>query len=98
MSGKPWRSFFLAEEDGSYLISGGATQGLAPGLKLTVYSQGKKIKNPQTGAIIELPGKKAGRIEVLMSLGEDEFNEISYVSLVEGSLGKELSKYYIQQN
>ena len=98
MSGKPWRSFILAEEDGSYLISGGATQGLSPGLQLVVYSQGKKIKNPQTGAIIELPGKKVGKIEVVASLGEDEFNEISYVSLVEGTLNADLTTYYIQQN
>ena len=96
MSGKPWRSFFLAEEDGSFLISGGASQGLKPGMMLSVFAQGKKIKNPQTGAMIELPGKKVGEIEVVASIGEDEFNEISYVSLVHGSVTQDLNKYYIQ--
>ena len=97
MSSKPWRSYFLSEDDGSYIIAGGATQGLSPGLLLTVYSKGKSIKNPQTGAMIELPGKNVGEITVLATMGDDEFNELSYASLTQGSLTKKLENYYIQQ-
>ena len=33
---KPWRSYFLSVEDGSYIISGGVSQGLASGDNFTV--------------------------------------------------------------
>lgn len=97
MSGKPWRSYVLAKEGDGYLISGGPGQGLQPGLELGVFVKGKSIKNPQTGAMIELPGKQIGRIEVVHSFGEDEFNEISYVIVNEGKIEADLTKYYIEQ-
>lgn len=96
MTAVPWKSFFLAEEEGSYIISGGASQGLTPGLELQVYSAGRKIKNPQTGAMIQLPGKRVGSVTVDMSFGDDEFNEVSYVSLTSGALNDDLSKYEIK--
>jgi len=98
MSGKPWRSYILAKEDGGYMIAGGASQGLKAGLGLGVYTRGKTIKNPQTGAMIELPGKRVAEIEVVSSFGEDEFNEISFVTLTQGNIDSDLSKYYIEQH
>ncbi len=98
MTKKPWRSFILAEEDDAYIIAGGASQGLHEGMVLNVYENGKTIKNPQTGAVIRLPGKKIATISVLTSFGEDEFNEISYVSILSGSIGSDLTQYYIAQN
>lgn len=95
MTSKPWRSYFLAEEDGVYIISGGNSQGLTPGLSLHIYDSGKKIRNPQTGAMITLPGRKVGALTVLSSTGADEFNEISFVNLSSGSLSKRLESYYI---
>ncbi len=62
---KPWRSYFLSIEDGSYIISGGASQGLASGDVFTVYKKGKTVTNPQTGLKIELPGTKVGTVSVL---------------------------------
>lgn len=96
MTSTPWVSFFLAEEEGAYIISGGASQGLAPGLELQVYSVGRRIKNPQTGAMIQLPGKRTATISIEMSFGDDEFNEVSYVSVISGSIGEDLSKYEIK--
>lgn len=96
MTATPWVSYVLAEEEGSYIISGGASQGLSPGLELQVYSVGRKIKNPQTGAMIQLPGKRVASVSVEMSFGDDEFNEVSYVSLVSGSIGEDISKYEIK--
>jgi len=78
MTNKPWRSFVLAEQDGLYIISGGPSQGLKPGTKLYVYELGRKVKNPQTGAMISLPGSKVGSLSVVSSSGTDEFNEISF--------------------
>ena len=95
MTNKPWKSFLLAKEDDSYIIAGGETQGIMPGSSLIVYKKGKIIKNPQTGAMLELPGKKVGSVMVNYSFGEDDFNEISFVSLIDGELSDDLQNYYI---
>ena len=95
MNDKPWRSYVLAEEDGVFVIAGGQAQGLQPGMTLTVYAQGRKIKNPQTGATVSLPGKKAAIVSVAASFGEDEFTEVSFVDVVEGSITPPLDKYYV---
>lgn len=95
MTSKPWKSYILAKEDGSYIISGGAAQGLAPGLSLVVYENGRKVKNPQTGTMVSLPGKRVATIEVVMSVGEDDFNEISFVNLTTGSISKPFDNYYV---
>lgn len=95
MTSKPWRSYLLSEDSGSYILAGGASQGLSEGLELKVFKSGKTIKNPQTGALITLPGKQVAVISVVMTFGDDEFNEISYVSKVSGSIGSDLSQYYV---
>ena len=97
MTSKPWRSYILAKEGDDYIIAGGQSQGLSEGLELKVYAMGKLIKNPQTGAMISLPGKEVASISVITTFGEDEFNEISYVRLVGGNLDTDLSKYYVIQ-
>ena len=97
MTAKPWRSYILTEDDGSFIIAGGNSQGLMPGKVLKVYRKGKKIKNPQTGAMIELPGKEIGSLEVQISFGEDEFNEVSYTTLLTGKLEDDLSNYYLSE-
>jgi len=95
MTNNPWKSYLLSKEDDMYIIAGGEGQGISAGTKLNVYKKGKKIKNPQTGALIELPGKLAGHIEVLYSFGEDAFSEISFTSLVDGSISEALDNYYV---
>lgn len=95
MTSKPWRSYLLAEDNGVYIISGGPSQGLQPGTVLHVYENGRRIKNPQTGAMITLPGKRVGQLSVLSSSGEDEFNEISFADLRNGSVNGTLENYYI---
>lgn len=95
MTAQAWRSFILSKDNGFYLISGGQSQGLTPGLELTVYEKGKKVKNPQTGGIIELPGIKVGKLRIDSTYGDDEWNQLSFSSLIDGHLGKDLSKYYV---
>jgi curli biogenesis system outer membrane secretion channel CsgG len=95
MTKKPWKSFLLAEQDESYIMAGGESQGLSVDLHLRVFSNGATIKNPQTGAMITLPGKEVATISVLGTFGEDEFNEISYTQVVKGSIGSDLTKYYV---
>ncbi|MBV7299685.1 CsgG/HfaB family protein [Enterovibrio paralichthyis] len=95
MTNTPWKSFILSEQDGSYIIAGGDAQGLYPGLKLAVIKRGNMVKNPQTGAMVELPGKKVATLNIDMTYGEDEFNQMSFASLVEGAITGDTSKFYI---
>jgi len=95
MTNKPWKSYLLSKEDDSYIIAGGERQGIASGTILNVYKNGKTITNPQTGAKLELPGKKVGSIRVDYSFGEDAFSEISFVSLIDGAISDDLQNYYI---
>lgn len=93
---KPWRSYILSVEDGSYIISGGASQGLAVGDTFNVYKKGKIVKNPQTGLNIELPGQKIGTVSIMTSYGDTPETEISFCSYDGESLDMEnLGNYYI---
>ena len=77
---KPWKSYILSVEDGTYIISGGASQGLVSGDKFTVYRKGKVVKNPQTGMNVELPGVKIGEITIASSFGDTPETELSFCS------------------
>ncbi len=93
---KPWRSYILTYDDGSYIISGGASQGLQPGDAFIVYTKGKSVKNPQTGMMVELPGKPVGKVTVISSFGDNPENELSYCSYEGQDIDEDhLDKYYI---
>ena len=92
----PWRSYVLSVEDSSYLISGGASQGIAAGDKFNVYAKGKTVKNPQTGMNVELPGTKVGVVTVVSSFGDNPENELSFCSYEGEKIDVEnLANYYI---
>lgn len=92
----PWRSYVLSVEDGSYIISGGASQGLVAGDKFNVYAKGKTVKNPQTGMNVELPGTKVGVVTVVSSFGDTPETELSFCSYEGEAIDVEnLSNYYI---
>lgn len=92
----PWRSYFLSVEDGTYIISGGKSQGIAPEDNFNVYKKGKTVRNPQTGIDIELPGTKIGTVTVMQSTGDTPETEISICSYEGDSLDPEqLENYYI---
>jgi curli biogenesis system outer membrane secretion channel CsgG len=76
----PWKAYLIAEQDGQYIMTGGASQGIAAGDEFTILQKGKKIKNPQTGFMIELAGKKIATATVALLSGTGN-NEISIVSL-----------------
>ena len=93
---KPWRSYFLSVEDGTYIISGGVSQGLATGDNFTVYKKGKTVINPQTGMKIELTGTKVGTVSILQSIGDTPETEISFCSYDGEELDvNSLENYYI---
>ena len=94
---RPWKSYFLSFDSEAIVIAGGVQQGLKNGQELYVYTYGKKVKNPQTGMLIELPGEKVGKIKVLTSGGTTVSDEYSFVSVVEGNLeANKISSYFIQ--
>jgi len=95
---KPWKSYFLAYDDDGVIISGGASQGLKLGDVFDVYSKGKKVKNPQTGMSIELPGRKVGEVKVDYLGGQSPQNEFSMVSFLSGDINRnDLTKYFIKE-
>jgi hypothetical protein len=98
---KPWRAYILAYEDGSYVITGGKSQGLSVGDTLDVYAQGKKVKNPQTGMDIALPGKMVGQIKVTSFAG-DALNEIALATPLSGDIPRTedasvYQNYFVQE-
>jgi len=94
---RPWKSYFLSYDSEGIIIAGGAKQGLKKGSVLSVYEAGKKVKNPQTGMLVTLPGKQVGKVKVLSVGGTTVADEYAYVELVEGAVdAARLAKYEIQ--
>lgn len=95
---KPWRGYVLSVEDGTYIISGGKSQGMTEGTKFVVYKKGKMVTNPQTGIKIELPGTKVGTVTVLTTMGDTPENEISFCSYEGDAIDAEkLTDYYLME-
>jgi curli biogenesis system outer membrane secretion channel CsgG len=93
----PWQAYFLSNEDNQLFMSGGEDQGINRNDKFQVLQKGKKIKNPQTGSFIELPGKKIATIKVLDFIGKG-LNSLSITELVSGSIDESnLTNYIIRE-
>ena len=97
MTAAPWRSYLLSNEGDGYFIAGGSKQGLRSGTVLAVYKSGKTITNPQTGAVLTLPGSKVGKIKIVTTFDGDEFSEVSYAELVSGDIGLSLEEFYLEE-
>ena len=96
---RPWKSYILSNEGDAVIIAGGKSQGIKVGDIFEVLLRGKKITNPQTGMLMELPGTSVGKIQVLSMGGDDVQSEYSIVSFIQGNLdkGKELDQFIIQE-
>ena len=88
LNSRPWTTVILKREGNRVFLSGGKTQGLKPGMVLTVQSAGEQIKSPQTGAMITLPGQKVATVQVESLFGDSELNEGAVASVVSGDLGR----------
>lgn len=95
----PWKTYFLSCEDGATLIAGGSSQGIKEGMVFDVKTQGKKVKNPQTGIMITLPGKTVGTVKVLQTGGDTPETEYSFVELSSSERidASNMSNYIIEQ-
>ncbi|MDR0574250.1 MAG: CsgG/HfaB family protein [Tannerella sp.] len=96
---RPWRAYFLTVDEGIFYVSGGKSQGLNIDDIFVVREKGKSVKNPQTGMIMELPGKTVGKIKITFTGGDSSDSEFSTVEFIEGHIDEtQLSKYYIEEN
>ncbi len=96
---RPWKAYFLAVDDGSIYMTGGKSQGVSEGDIFIVKEKGKSVKNPQTGMMMNLPGKTAGKIKVTFTGGDTPNDEFSIVEFTEGSINTaNLSNYVIEEN
>lgn len=94
---KPWRTYFLSIDEGAMLIAGGRSQGLAPGDEFAIKTKGKKVKNPQTGITIELPGKEVGTIRIIETGGDTPETEYSFVEMVKSPDNLDISNLVIEE-
>ncbi len=96
---KPWRTYFLSYDSDGVLIAGGNSQGLTQNDEFVIKTRGRKVKNPQTGIEIELPGKIIGRLRVDECGGDTPETEYSFVSIVEdnGIDVENYSNYIIEE-
>ena len=95
---KPWRAYLLSYQNGSYMMSGGKFHGIQPGDVFSVYKRGEKVKNPQTGMFIELPGRLVGAVKVIETVGTDPNNEVSVCVAESGSIPTgNFEELYIQE-
>lgn len=95
----PWKTYFLSCDSDATLIAGGNSQGLKEGMTFNIKTQGKKVKNPQTGIMVTLPGKVVGTLKVLMTGGDTPETEYSFVEVTsEEQINSEnMSNYIIEQ-
>ncbi|MUH72698.1 CsgG/HfaB family protein [Psychrosphaera haliotis] len=94
---KPWRAYILDKQDDMLVISGGKSQGIEAGNNFEIFKRGKKVKNPQNGLMIELPGTKVGQLTVVQTVGKGD-NEISLATFTSNNLNtKDLKNYYIME-
>jgi hypothetical protein len=95
---RPWKSYFLSYDENGIIISGGKSQGLKVGDTYDVIERGKSIKNPQTGMMIDLPGKSVGKIKIDFVGGDNPQSEFSMISFTEGNIDPQnLSNYHIKE-
>lgn len=95
---RPWKAYFLAVDGNDIFISGGKSQGINEGDVFWVKQKGKSVKNPQTGLVMELPGKTVGKIQVTFTGGETPETEFSLITFTEGEINtNQLSDYFIEE-
>lgn len=81
----PWQAYLVGQQDGMWMMTGGKSQGVKKGDEFAVLEPGKKVKNPQTGLMIELPGTHVATVKVAGFIGKGD-NELSLCKVESGSI------------
>lgn len=99
LQARPWRTYVLAVKSGQVFIGGGSRQGIQVGDELAVMRKGEKVESPQTGILIELPGKQVARLRVESQFGDDDVSEGSICSVVSGAVNaSSIGDFYILES
>jgi curli biogenesis system outer membrane secretion channel CsgG len=83
---RPWRTYILSVEGNQIFIGGGRSQGLKPGMLLRVETVGKKVRSPQTGFDVTLPGQRVAQVRIESTFGDSEATEGSVATIVQGDV------------
>jgi len=95
---KPWRSYVLDVNGDTATIAGGARQGIMIGETFDVIKRGKKIKNPQTGMLIELPGMKIAELKAIQQFGSSYSDEGTICLIENGAFDSaSIGEIYVQK-
>ncbi|WP_115717785.1 CsgG/HfaB family protein [Gallaecimonas mangrovi] len=93
----PWRAYLVGQQNGFWLMTGGKSQGVKVGDVFNVVAPGKQVKNPQTGMMIRLPGKKVATLRVNAFVGSGN-NELSLCELASGHIDtKQSAKLVVEE-
>lgn len=95
----PWKTYFISYDNDGVLIAGGNSQGIKDGMTFSVKTKGKKVKNPQTGIMITIPGKEVGKAKVLSTGGDTPETEYSFVEVTSSETinADNMGNYIIEQ-
>lgn len=81
---RPWEAKIIDIQNDKVFINAGERTGLKVGNKLDLVRPGKKVKNPTTNAMMQLPGTVVGLLEVESLFGTSEVDEGSVCKIVSG--------------
>lgn len=99
LTARPWSTKIIMREGSDIFIAGGKLQGLRPGLKLKVQTEGRKMKSPQTGFMITLPGKPVATLEIVSVFGNTETDEGSIARVISGTIeGFEINSLVVTEH
>jgi curli biogenesis system outer membrane secretion channel CsgG len=93
----PWQAYLVSQQGSQFLMTGGISQGIKLNDSFSVLTQGEQIKNPQTGLLITLPGKKIATVKVVGFIGTGA-DELSVCETTSGSINAaELHKLVVRE-
>jgi curli biogenesis system outer membrane secretion channel CsgG len=84
-----WSTYILKADGSKIFMGGGKSQGIKEGMVFSIETSGEKIKSPQTGAEITLPGQTIASLRINSLFGEGELNEGSIGSIFNGSIANQ---------
>jgi curli biogenesis system outer membrane secretion channel CsgG len=83
---QPWTTYILKADGDRVFVGGGKSQGIKEGMVFNIETSGEKIKSPQTGAEITLPGQTIASLRIISLFGEGELNEGAVGTVFNGSI------------
>ena len=86
MNVRPWQTYILSSDQSRYFVAGGKAQGLRPGMLFSIQTAGEKVKSPQTGFDITLPGREIAQLRIDSNFGDTEATEGSVGTIIKGSV------------